>query len=93
MPDVFVADALALAVQREPERPIRSLAQAEAIIRQECFDLNLLILRDGCADKPPTWPWEQGRLHLLRIAAAAIQAARQLGLDSRQDAIAKEIPF
>jgi len=95
-PSAFVADALALALQRERERPILGLKQFREIITDESASLRQLIMDDAHASlglDAPRLRWEQARLHLLRMAAACLQAAKQLGIDTREQAIAKEIPF
>jgi hypothetical protein len=86
----FVADAVSVALIQLGSRPIVSLAQARQLIGDESAKLYRLLLE---ADGYPSWPWEQARRHLLAIAATCIQASQQLGLDHRQDAIEKEIPF
>jgi hypothetical protein len=89
---VFVSEAHALAQRRRDELPILTLRHARQLIENEVFDLHLLLINPFDAEAIQA-PWEKARLHLLRIAATAMQAANQLGIESRQDAIAKEIPF
>jgi hypothetical protein len=95
----FVTDAILLASEQEVTEPIRSIDQTLITLESDMADLHLLV-RDEQNWDVPIAPaatrfrkCEQFRLHLIRIAATAMQAAKQLGLDSRQDAIAKEIPF
>lgn len=81
----FVTDAILLAGQRELTHPIRSMENLldEATLQVRTLDC---LVRSG----------EKGELvreQMLMTAATYLQAAKQLGLDSRQDAIAKEIPF
>lgn len=95
----FVTDAILLAGEIEVTEPIRSVDQAGYALNNETFRLHLLVSDHENWESPPHparprfLKNEQLRLRLLRIAATAMQAAKQLGLDSRQDAIAQEIPF
>lgn len=86
----FVRDAMALAIVRCEERPILSMRETRQLIGDESAELYRLLQQ---ATTYPAWPWEDARHRLLLIAATCIQASQQLGLDSRGDAIGKEIPF
>jgi hypothetical protein len=87
----FVTDAMLLAGERELVDPIRAID--DATVRMH-FLLGQLAGEDWLIrSKPDGASWERYRDRLLLLAATAMQAAKQLGLDSRQDAIAKEIPF
>lgn len=98
----FVTDAILLASAQEVTEPIRSIDQSLITLESDMADLHLLVRDEQNWDVRKAnngaaatrfRKCEQFRLHLLRIAATAMQAAKQLGLDSRQDAIAQEIPF
>jgi hypothetical protein len=86
----FVTDVLILAAEQSTRRPIVGIAQARQMIGDESATLHSLLAGQT---KEFYLPWEQARLHLLTIAATAIQAAQQLGIDSREQAIEKEIPW
>lgn len=81
----FVDEAVRLATDPTTQ-PITSVDQAYHLINNELAWLYVSAVTDKVAG-------EKCRGHLLAIAATAIKTAHQLGLDSRQDAIAKEIPF
>jgi hypothetical protein len=81
----FVTDAILLAGERELTSPIRSLEELLVASANQLLALKCLV-RSGAKG-------ERVREQMLMTAATYLQAAKQLGLDSRQDAIAKEIPF
>jgi hypothetical protein len=94
----FVTDAILLAGHLEQTHPITRLPALASRTLRQAGELHELI-SDASNWETVTKnalhfrKCEQVREHLLLIAATAMQAAKQLGLDSRQDAIAKEIPF
>jgi hypothetical protein len=81
----FVTDAILLAGDRELTNPIRSMEELLVSSANQLLALKCLV-RSGAKG-------ERLRQQMLVTAATYMQAAKQLGLDSRQDAIAKEIPF
>lgn len=94
----FVTDAILLAGELEQTQPITRLQMLASRALRQAGELHELVVDPGnwesiTKDYVHFRKCEQAREYLLLIAATAMQAAKQLGLDSRQDAIAKEIPF
>jgi hypothetical protein len=94
----FIADALALAKRRMAERPITSIRQAQQLLTDAAAELHETVV--SVPASPQTGvalvavvPWEDWRQGLLEAAAICLQAAAELGIDSRQDAIGKAIPW
>ena len=81
----FWADVLGELI--EPARQIRSLNEAFARLG------GLLIHLQELSQSSDLSRTEKARSQLVAIAATAWQAARDLGIESRSDAIGKDIPF
>ena len=98
----FIVDAVNVARAQLAGRPITSVRQAQQLISDQAAALHSLVV-DRVAPELSDFgtrertehvvPWEQARQQLVEIAATAIQAADQLGIVSRQDAIGKSIPW
>lgn len=85
----FLVEALHLAAARSEERPITSLAEARKIVGDEAAAWHLLLSQGDAS----LVKHEKSRQHLLAIAATCLQAAGQLGLATRTQAIEKDIAF
>ena len=80
----FLADVVTC---EEPRLPIRSLNETFARLGVALIRLQEL------SQRPEVSRSEKAREQLIAIAATAWQAARDLGIESRSDAIGKDIPF
>lgn len=85
----FLIEALHLASARSEERPITSLTEARQLVGDEAAAWHKLL----CQGPECLVKHEKSRHHLLVIAATCLQAAGQLGLATRSDAISKDIAF
>lgn len=87
----FVEDAALLAKSDAVGKPLAGIREAEQRIGNATAYLHALVSRPISADDPPSW--DLVRLRLLEIAATAIQAAQQFGLNTERQALDKAIPF
>lgn len=84
----FLTDVATQVAADNGEQPMRTLSEA-------WYRLGLVLLRlENVIDRPGEMSrTERSREELVRIAATAWLAALQLGIESRSDAIGKDIPF
>lgn len=88
----FMTEVFLEAEAARDARPILGLRHAQQLISDAAAVLHVLIVEQN-EQRPPCLPWEQARQHLVTIAAVCLRAAAQLRIESRQDAIGKEIPW